>query len=150
MQRTLSCFWLATNALSPPQLDPSMTETIIVKTLLFPSCLLFSHSCRDFFVIFSTPINCDQHCLLISPLYSRNTPTFFSPRCDCPKNSLKMVSSKPEFIMIPGAWHGPESFGPTTALLEKAGYTVHALQLPSVGASPPLESFDPDGTSPHT
>jgi hypothetical protein len=56
-----------------------------------------------------------------------------------------MASSKPEFIIVPGAWHGPESFEPTTTLLQKAGYTVHGINLPSVGASPHLKSFDPDG-----
>jgi len=52
--------------------------------------------------------------------------------------------SKPEFIIVPGAWHDAASFGPTTTLLEKAGYTVHGIDLPCFGASPPLQSFDPD------
>ncbi|PBP23039.1 protein-tyrosine phosphatase [Diplocarpon rosae] len=41
-------------------------------------------------------------------------------------------------------WHGPESFEPTTGLLEKAGFTVHGVSLPCVGADPPLPSFEPD------
>lgn len=40
--------------------------------------------------------------------------------------------------------HRPETFTPTTTLLERAGYTVHAIPLPSVGASPHLKSFDSD------
>jgi alpha-beta hydrolase superfamily lysophospholipase len=54
------------------------------------------------------------------------------------------MPSKPDIIIVPGAWHGPESFKPTSDLLEKAGYTVHGINLASVGASPPLKSFDPD------
>lgn len=54
------------------------------------------------------------------------------------------MSSKSELIIVPGAWHSPEAFQPTTALLKKAGYTVHGVTLPSVGASPQVQSFDPD------
>lgn len=54
------------------------------------------------------------------------------------------MSSNAEFILVPGAWHGPESFQPTTTLLEKAGYTVHGVHLPSVCASPQVQSFEPD------
>jgi len=54
------------------------------------------------------------------------------------------MSSKPEFIIVPGAWHSPEAFDPTTKLLEKAGYTVHGIALPSVGANPPARSFGTD------
>ncbi|KAK2628968.1 hypothetical protein QTJ16_002071 [Diplocarpon rosae] len=54
------------------------------------------------------------------------------------------MDGRPEFIVVPGAWHGPESFEPTTGLLEKAGFTVHGVSLPCVGADPPLPSFEPD------
>ncbi|KAL2072190.1 hypothetical protein VTL71DRAFT_11533 [Oculimacula yallundae] len=54
------------------------------------------------------------------------------------------MSSKPDFIIVPGAWHGPDSFAPTTALLNSAGYDVHGVTLPCLGANPPLKSFDPD------
>lgn len=54
------------------------------------------------------------------------------------------MSSKPDFLLVPGAWHGPEAFQPTTTLLEKAGYIVHGVSLPSVGASPQVQSFNPD------
>lgn len=52
--------------------------------------------------------------------------------------------SKPEFVFVPGAWHGPDSFSPTTSALEKLGFVVHGVDLPSVGANPPLKSFTPD------
>ncbi|KAH7369821.1 prolyl aminopeptidase-like protein [Rhexocercosporidium sp. MPI-PUGE-AT-0058] len=54
------------------------------------------------------------------------------------------MSTKPEFIIVPGAWHPPSSFDPTTSLLRNAGFTTHGITLPSYGASPPLKSFDPD------
>lgn len=54
------------------------------------------------------------------------------------------IMSKPDFIFVPGAWHGPESFEPTTSALKKLGFVVHGVDLPSVGAQPPLKSFAPD------
>jgi pimeloyl-ACP methyl ester carboxylesterase len=54
------------------------------------------------------------------------------------------MATKPEFIIVPGAWHSPQAFNSATTLLQNAGYAVHGISLPSVGASPPLQSFDPD------
>ena len=54
------------------------------------------------------------------------------------------MTSKAEFIFVPGAWHGPESFEPTTNALKKLGYTVHGVTLASVGANPHIQSFTPD------
>lgn len=54
------------------------------------------------------------------------------------------MSSKPELLIVPGAWHGPEAFQPTTTLLVKASYNVHGVHLASVGASPQIQFFDPD------
>ncbi|RDW75805.1 hypothetical protein BP5796_06626 [Coleophoma crateriformis] len=52
--------------------------------------------------------------------------------------------SKPVFLLVPGAWHSPDSFSPTTKLLEKAGYEVKGVNLPSVGASPHHTSNEQD------
>lgn len=52
--------------------------------------------------------------------------------------------SKPTFVLVPGAWHGPESFSPLTRLLEKHGYVVDAVPLASVGSSPPRSGFNED------
>ncbi|CZR64208.1 uncharacterized protein PAC_14106 [Phialocephala subalpina] len=60
------------------------------------------------------------------------------------QNSTEIMSSKPEFVIVPGAWHGPESFKPTSDLLSKEGYTSHGITLPSVGANPQVQSFTPD------
>lgn len=54
------------------------------------------------------------------------------------------MASKPEFIIVPGAWHSPEAFKPTTDLLSKAGYIWHGVTLSSVNACPQLQSFSPD------
>ncbi|TGO29599.1 hypothetical protein BPAE_0013g00510 [Botrytis paeoniae] len=54
------------------------------------------------------------------------------------------TSKKPEFVFVPGAWHSPESFEPTTNILAAKGYKVHGISLKSVGASPHLEDFQPD------
>jgi hypothetical protein len=54
------------------------------------------------------------------------------------------MAAKPEFILVPGAWHSPESFNSTTILLQNAGYKIHGISLPSVGASPHVQSFSPD------
>lgn len=57
-----------------------------------------------------------------------------------------MTSSKPEFVIVPGGWHSPSSFGPTTDLLEEAGFIVHGVHLPSVGALPHHTTFDLDAS----
>ncbi|CZS97935.1 related to signal peptide protein [Rhynchosporium agropyri] len=54
------------------------------------------------------------------------------------------MSRKPDFIIVPGAWHSPDAFDPTSTFLRKAGYEVHGVDLPSYGADPPLKSFDLD------
>lgn len=47
--------------------------------------------------------------------------------------------SKPQIVLIPGAWHSPIAFESIIQKLESHGYTVHSRQLPSVGsdANPP-------------
>ncbi|CAD6443057.1 db0d3a80-74b1-41e9-887d-dba9a0fba3bb [Sclerotinia trifoliorum] len=54
------------------------------------------------------------------------------------------ILKKPEFVLVPGAWHGPECFKPTADILKAKGYKVHGINLKSVGASPPLDDFQPD------
>lgn len=55
------------------------------------------------------------------------------------------MTSKPAIILVPGAWHSPEHFAPTTELLEQAGYSVHGVRLPSVRDEPPFPtSHHPD------
>ncbi|KAG8963888.1 hypothetical protein FRC00_004583, partial [Tulasnella sp. 408] len=55
-----------------------------------------------------------------------------------------MTSSKPTIILIPGAWHTPDGFAALSNFLESSGYQTIPVSLPSVGASPPLDDFQPD------
>jgi pimeloyl-ACP methyl ester carboxylesterase len=52
--------------------------------------------------------------------------------------------SRPNIVLIPGAWHTAECYYLLVPILESAGYQVEALNLVSVGAEPPVKSLDPD------
>ena len=52
--------------------------------------------------------------------------------------------SKATFVLVPGAWHGPEIYSPVMGKLNEHGYPTIALALPSNGADPPHQSFDED------
>lgn len=58
-----------------------------------------------------------------------------------------MTPVKPTIILIPGAWHTPDGYAPLSKLLESSGYRTIPVSLPSVGASPPLDDFQPDVTT---
>jgi pimeloyl-ACP methyl ester carboxylesterase len=47
--------------------------------------------------------------------------------------------SRPAIVLIPGAWHTPEYWGPVAKILEDAGYGTRTVTLPSVkdGDVPP-------------
>lgn len=51
-------------------------------------------------------------------------------------------STKPVIVLVPGAWHGPEHYGPLIKHLHAAGYETDAVALPSVGGE--LKNWDPD------
>jgi hypothetical protein len=56
-----------------------------------------------------------------------------------------MTSTKPSIVIVPGGWHIPEHFAPTTKLLEEAGYVVYGVRLPSVRDEPPFPTtHEPD------
>lgn len=52
--------------------------------------------------------------------------------------------SKPHIVLVPGAWHDPSSMASVTSLLTRAGYTVHARQMPAVGSSNPPKDLSED------
>lgn len=52
--------------------------------------------------------------------------------------------SKPDLVLIPGAWHTAECYYLIVPLLESAGYQVETVNLISVGAEPAVKSLDPD------
>jgi len=45
-----------------------------------------------------------------------------------------MPTQTPIVIFVPGAWHTPDCFDPTTSILQAAGYTTEGVTLPSVGS----------------
>ncbi|KAK4499125.1 hypothetical protein PRZ48_009637 [Zasmidium cellare] len=55
------------------------------------------------------------------------------------------MSSIPKTVVfVPGAWHNPQCFSLVAKQLRDAGYSTNLVTLPSVGASPFLEDFQPD------
>jgi hypothetical protein len=52
--------------------------------------------------------------------------------------------SKPQIVVIPGAWHGPFYMDAVSSKLEQLGYTIHARQMPAVGASNPPKDLSED------
>lgn len=48
------------------------------------------------------------------------------------------------FILVPGAWHPASCLDLLARRLKSSGYQAKSIDSPSVGAEPPLESFDPD------
>lgn len=52
--------------------------------------------------------------------------------------------AKPTILLVAGAWHTADYFGPLIKLLEATNYPTVSLGLPSVGASPPVSDFSGD------
>ena len=52
--------------------------------------------------------------------------------------------SKATFVLVPGAWHGPDIYLAVMNKLNEHGYPTIALPLPSNGADPPHQTFDED------
>lgn len=52
--------------------------------------------------------------------------------------------SKPVFVFVHGAWHGPDAFNLVIEQLDAAGYNSVTVTLPSVGAEPPLKGLELD------
>jgi pimeloyl-ACP methyl ester carboxylesterase len=52
--------------------------------------------------------------------------------------------SKPQLVLVPGAWHAPIHMATLTAKLEALGYKVHARQMPGVGSSNPPKDLSED------
>jgi pimeloyl-ACP methyl ester carboxylesterase len=54
------------------------------------------------------------------------------------------MSSRPVFILTPGAWHTVWIYDKVIPLLEVKGFRCVALDLPSMVQKPPPKSFDED------
>ena len=56
------------------------------------------------------------------------------------------MASKPTIVIAPGAWHHSYHYEPLTTRLQKAGYDVKALDLPSAG----INGGEPSNLGDHT
>lgn len=54
------------------------------------------------------------------------------------------MSSKPTFVLVPGAWHRTGYFDQIRAYLSNNGYPSVAVATPSVGSDPPATTMDVD------
>lgn len=54
------------------------------------------------------------------------------------------MSSKPTFVLVPGAWHRPGYFAQIRAYLSEKGYPSVAVATPSVGSDPPATTMGVD------
>jgi pimeloyl-ACP methyl ester carboxylesterase len=70
--------------------------------------------------------------------------TDFPKTFKTPKNQVLANMSKPQIVVIPGAWHGPSYMDTVSSKLEQLGYTIHARQMPAVGASNPPKDLSED------
>lgn len=52
--------------------------------------------------------------------------------------------SKPQIVVIPGAWHGPFYFDAVKKTLSTHGYTIHTTQMPAVGNPTPCSDLSED------
>ncbi|KAL8716026.1 MAG: hypothetical protein Q9225_006288 [Loekoesia sp. 1 TL-2023] len=59
-------------------------------------------------------------------------------------HSLLQPTSRPTIILVHGGWQGPETYSLIVPGLEKAGYSVFAVTLPSAGTEPAVPDFSSD------
>jgi hypothetical protein len=52
--------------------------------------------------------------------------------------------TKPELVILPGAWHTPSWMSALISKLQSLGYTTHTTQLPSVGNPNPPQDLSED------
>ena len=54
------------------------------------------------------------------------------------------MTSSTTILLVPGAWHTPDCYGALAERLQKAGYNIDLVSLPSVGPEKHLSDFGPD------
>lgn len=52
------------------------------------------------------------------------------------------MSSKPVFVLVPGAWHSASTWDPVITRLQERDYTSHAVSLPSTAGDPNASLLD--------
>jgi hypothetical protein len=55
--------------------------------------------------------------------------------------------SKPVFVLVHAAWHGPKTMDQVASILAERGYESHTITYPSVGTPTPVQTMDPDTES---
>ncbi|KAL8774587.1 MAG: hypothetical protein Q9209_000960 [Squamulea sp. 1 TL-2023] len=63
---------------------------------------------------------------------------------DKPEVSFAQEYGRPTIVLVHGGWQGPETYSLLVPRLEKAGYSVIAVTLPSVGVGPAAPDFSGD------
>lgn len=63
---------------------------------------------------------------------------------DTSDHTLIPTISRPTIILVHGGWQGPETFSLIIPGLEKAGYSVFAVTLPSASVVPAVPDFSSD------
>ncbi|KAL8934883.1 MAG: hypothetical protein Q9211_004996 [Gyalolechia sp. 1 TL-2023] len=63
---------------------------------------------------------------------------------DKPHHTFIPPTSRPTIILVHGGWQGPETFSLIVPGLEKAGYSVFAVTLPSASVVPAVPNFSSD------
>ncbi|KAL8842035.1 MAG: hypothetical protein Q9176_002973 [Flavoplaca citrina] len=61
-----------------------------------------------------------------------------------PETASPPITPRPTIILVHGGWSGPETFSLMVPGLEKAGYSVVAVSLPSSGTVPAVPDFSAD------
>ncbi|KAH8695864.1 hypothetical protein GQ44DRAFT_133801 [Phaeosphaeriaceae sp. PMI808] len=58
-----------------------------------------------------------------------------------------LAAAKPTLVFTPGTWHNSGAFDIVRSRLCAKGYSTTAIDLPSVGAEPPIVSLDTDAAT---
>ena len=53
-------------------------------------------------------------------------------------------TTKPNIVLVPGAWHKVAQYAPLRTRLQQAGYEVEGIDYPSSSPNPTNKNFDPD------
>ena len=54
------------------------------------------------------------------------------------------MPSNPIFLLVPGAWHGPDAFDEVSHIVNRAGFSTVPINIPSVGGDSSVIGFDHD------
>ena len=83
-------------------------------------------------------------CLKNTPFYCEYLSPFSHQLTPYSTTYHHIMSSKPTFLLVPGAWHSTAYFDPLIAYLSEHGYSSLAVTLPAVNSSPAMTSLQPD------